>query len=200
MCFCCYFYFCHIWLRTKKLHLQCNEWHNVISIHDIKWYFQAKCRYRWTSQLQGAEQLACLTGGWHWSSPWEGALAVQWHCPHLCGPLYMSSGGLPGQCHRLRSKRKVETAWQSQVTAGIGGHTCHHTVNLLESWTPQEWQWWPQAGWQMYQAVLEICLWYLCFKSISVVGNVIDSISHCHGYIIAECITFRCTKMSFKIL
>lgn len=132
-----------------------------------------------SNQNASTDGLLCFRGqcNWHvWQVAGTNPSTVkeprmaQWHCPCLCGPLSMSPGGLPGHCHCLRSKTKVEATWHAQVTAGIGGHTCYHTASLLESWTPLEWQWWPQARWKMHQ--WKFAFEYSYFKSISTVGNM----------------------------
>lgn len=83
MCYCCYctsqiyrlmlrvcfaVFISHIWLTKKDTMSTMNY---IIIIHSIKWYIQAKCRHRWTSQLQGCRAVGI-------SDRWLALIQEQW--------------------------------------------------------------------------------------------------------------------------
>lgn len=161
--------------------------------------YQSKVQAQMDFSASGAEQLACLTGGWHWSKRSEGASGgMVGLSTSLWAPFYV----IWWSAWALSSFAVQKEGWGClALTVGIAGHTCHHTVNLLASWTPREWQWWPPARWKMYQCrAWKFVFGYPYFKSISVVGNVIDRLSECQSYTNVNFITFYCTKIASKHL
>lgn len=89
-----------------------------------------------SKQSAGADGLLSFRGqsSWHvWQLPGTDPSTAKeprmarWHCPRLGGARFYA---VWWAARTLSSLAVQKAAWHSQVTAGIGGHTCRHTVNL----------------------------------------------------------------------